>query len=66
MVLFILSEIIDLKSQEKKRKKQKISALIEFHASLTKNQNLHIHVIYVHYSSAHIFEYPEVNFLCLS
>ena len=36
MVLFILSEIIDLRNQEKKRKKQKISVLIEFHPSLTK------------------------------
>ena len=37
MVLFMLSEIIDLKNQEKKpQKKQKISVLIEFHALLTK------------------------------
>ena len=35
MVLFILSGIINLKSQEKS-KKQKTSVLNEFHASLTK------------------------------
>ena len=45
MVLFILSEIIDLKNQGKKWKKQKISVLIEFHPSLNKNQNPHTRVI---------------------
>ena len=37
MVLFILSEIINLKNIEKTNK-QKISVLNEFHASLTKKQ----------------------------
>ena len=45
MVLFILSEIIDLKNQEKKRKKDKISVLIEFHPTLNKTQNAHTRVI---------------------
>ena len=36
MVLFVLSVIIDLKNQEKNRKKKQISVFTEFHASLTK------------------------------
>ena len=32
MLLFILSEIVDLKNQEKKLKKEKISVLIEIPA----------------------------------
>ena len=45
MVLFILTEIIDLKHQAKTREKQKISVLIEFYPSLNINQNPHTRVI---------------------
>ena len=45
MVLFILSEIINLKNQ-KKPKKQKISVLNEFHASLIKKPKA-AHVCYL-------------------
>ena len=38
MVLFMLSEIINLKNQQE-TKKQKISVLNEFHTSLTKKPN---------------------------
>ena len=55
MVLFILSEIIDLKNQEKNRKEQKISVLIKFHASLIKNLKLHIPVICVPHTPTHVF-----------
>ena len=53
MVLFILSEIIDLKNQEKKRKKQKISILIEFRLSLNKKPKS-VHTCYL----SSLYPYP--------
>ena len=54
LVLFVLSEIIDLKNQEKKRrKKQKISGLTEFHPSLNKTPK----PAYTYYLSS-LYPYP--------